>query len=492
MSIIMNKKLLYVLFLMSTISLGLSAQVPATDAGVQPSTMLLERMSDPSAWIIPDNEAMVAQSAIACTAGGKALQMTVPVDYSAGQKGYPIGWPRMYFQKLKAEEADWSRWDSFEFMVMIKGSRPDLTKLSCSLTIGVRPNQWSSIIKFNAQGEWMRITVPVAELKNKNIQTEKIPQIIFSIAESDYADKDVIDLFIGGFILTKSSVSAATTVLTTSNPVKNNTIIIESMTNPATWYVPDNEAKVSQAEINCPDGGKTLLMTVPVDYAAGQKGYPIGWPRMYFQKLKAEDADWSRWDSFEFMIMVKVSRPELRRPVCSLDIGSRPKQWNKQIKLNAQGEWLRVTVPVSELKTKGVPVEKIPSIGISVAESDYADKDVIELLAGGFRLTCAPLEIADFSITDPALAPGAKALRMNVTLNGPDAEVKRGVPLILRQKDKVIYDEQLSLKRGAQMYELDISKLNLAPGDYEISFFPDDAKLQKTASFKIVVEPWQK
>jgi hypothetical protein len=486
----MNKKLLSAFFLMSTLSLSISAQDAATGAVSQSSSQQLECMSEPSGWSIPDNEATVMQSDVTCPAGGKVLQMTVPVDYSKGQKGYPIGWPRMYFQKLKPEEADWSRWDNFEFMVMIKASRPDLAKLSCSLTIGGRPNQWNRIIKLKAQGEWMRITVPVAELKSKNIQTEKVPQIVFSITESDYADKDVIDLFIGGFNLTKSSAAAAAIVLTPSNPVKNNVIIIESLTKPAAWSVPDNEANVSQAEINCPDGGKALQMMVPVDYSSGQKGYPIGWPRMNFNKLTAEESDWSRWDNFEFMVMVKVSRPELRHPVCSLLIGSRPRQFDRRIKLNAQGEWLRVTIPISEIKGKGVPVEKIPQIVFSLSESDFADKDVVELLVGGFRLTCSILEIAAFSITDPALAPGAKAVKLNITVNGPEAEVKRGVPLILRQKDKALHREQLPLTKGAQIYELDISNLNLATGDYEILLFPDDAKLQKTASFKIVGSAW--
>jgi hypothetical protein len=268
-------------------------------------------------------------------------------------------------------------------------------------------------------------------------------------------------------------------------------LALERMGDPSAWTIPDNEATVAQSDIACPAGGQVLRMTVPVDYSTGQKGYPIGWPRMSFNKLAAEESDWSRWDNFEFMVMVKVSRPELRRPVCSFLIGSRPKQFNRQIKLNAQGEWLRVTVPVSEIKDKGVPVEKIPSVGISVAESDYVDKDVVELSVGGFRLTCSMLEIAAFSITDPALAQGAKSVKLNITVNGPEAEVKRGVPLILRQKDKVLHREQLPLTKGAQVYELDISKLNLATGDYEISLFPDDAKLQKMASFKIVVDPWQ-
>jgi hypothetical protein len=293
------------------------------------------------------------------------------------------------------------------------------------------------------------------------------------------------------FLLSAASIGLLAQDAATGAGGQPSSLALERMGDPSAWTIPDSEATVAQSDIVCPAGGKVLQMTVPVDYSTGQKGYPVGWPRMSFNKLTAEESDWSRWDNFEFMVMVKVSRPELRRPVCSLLIGSRPKQFIRQIKLNAQGEWLRVTVPVSEIKDKGVPVEKIPGVGISVAESDYTDKDVIELSVGSFRLTCSMLEIAAFSITDPVLAPGAKTLKLNITVNGPEAEVKRGVPLILRQKNKVLHPQQLPLTKGAQVYELDISKLNLVPGDYEISLFPDDAKLQKMASFKIVVDPWQ-
>ncbi len=293
------------------------------------------------------------------------------------------------------------------------------------------------------------------------------------------------------FLLSALSIGLSAQDAATGAGGQPSSLALDCMLEPSAWIMPDNEATVAQGDVACPAGGKVLRMTVPVDYSTGQKGYPVGWPRMYFQKFKSEEADWSRWDNFEFMVMVKVSRPELPRPVCSLLIGTSPKQFSRQIKLNAQGEWLRVTVPVSEIKDKGVPVEKIPGVGISLAESDYADKDVIELSAGGFRLTCSMLEIAAFSITDPVLAPGAKTLKLNITVNGPEAEVKRGVPLILRQKDKVLHRQQLHLTKGAQVYELGISNLNLVPGDYEISLFPDDAKLQKMASFKIVVDPWQ-
>lgn len=262
------------------------------------------------------------------------------------------------------------------------------------------------------------------------------------------------------------------------------------MGDPSLCITPDNEASVALSDIDCPTGGKAIRMTVPVDFSTGQAGHPKGWPRVSFGKLAGSEEDWSAWDNLEFMVMGKVSRPEVTRPVLTLLIGARPNQFMLPIKLDKQGEWQRVTVPVADIKAKGVPVDKIPRITLSIAESDYADKDLVELLVGDFRLTRAPFEISSLMILNPALPLGAKSVRLEVDIIGSEAEVQRGIPLVLRQKDKVLHREVPPWKRGAQVYELDLSKLNLPSGHYEVSVFPDDPKLQKVATFKIVEGPW--
>jgi hypothetical protein len=262
------------------------------------------------------------------------------------------------------------------------------------------------------------------------------------------------------------------------------------MSDPSLCSTPDNEASVALSDIDCPAGGKAVRMTVPVDFSTGQAGHPKGWPRVSFGKLEGSQEDWSSWDNLEFMVMGKVSRQEVTRLVLTLLIGARPNQFMLPIKLDKQGEWQRVTVPVADIKAKGVPVDKIPKITLSVAESDYADKDLVELLVGGFQLTRTPLEISSLMVLDPALRPGAKTVRLELNITGSEAEIQRGIPLVLRQKDNVLHSEVPPWKRGAQVYELDLSKLNLPSGHYEVSVFPDDPKLQKVATFKIVEGPW--
>lgn len=265
---------------------------------------------------------------------------------------------------------------------------------------------------------------------------------------------------------------------------------LSGMGNPSLCSSPDNEASVALSDIDCPTGEKAIRVSVPVDFSTGQAGHPKGWPRVSFGKLEGSEGDWSGWDNLEFMAMGKVSRPEAGRLVFTILVGVRPNQFMLPIKLQKQGEWQRITIPIAQIKEKGVSVDQIPKFTVSVAESDYEDKDLVELILGGFQLTRAPLEVSSFRVLDPALPPAAKSVRLEVTVIGSESEVQRGIPLVLSQKEKVIHQEMASWKRGAQVYDLDLSKLNLPPGQYEVVVFPDDPKLKKLATFKIVEGPW--
>ena len=269
-----------------------------------------------------------------------------------------------------------------------------------------------------------------------------------------------------------------------------NALPLLRMSDPSLWRSPNDEASMALSDIDCPTGGKANRMTVPVDFSTGQLEHPIGWPRISFGKLEGSEEDWSDWANLEFMAMVMVSRPEVDRPRFNLIIGEAPNQFRLPIKFDKQGEWQRVTVPVADIKAMGVPVEKIQRVSLSTTESDYMDKDLVELFLGGFRLTRPPFGISSLEVLDPALPLGAKSVKLKVDITGSKAEVQRGIPLVLRQKDKVLHREVPPWSRGAQVYELDLSKLNLPAGYYEVSVFPEDPKLQKVAKFKIVDGPW--
>jgi hypothetical protein len=266
---------------------------------------------------------------------------------------------------------------------------------------------------------------------------------------------------------------------------------LERALDPAAWTVPDKEGEIQASEAITPDGDKTLRFHVPVDYSGGQPGHPVGWPRMSFP-LAGEDARWGGWDAFELMAMARTSRPEHSKPVCALLIGNRPSQLQRRIVFPAHGEWLRVKVSTAELKAAGVDVGNVPQIRLSVAESDYADKEVVDLALGGFRLVRAPFEVSDLWLTAPALLAGATKVSVGLTATGSEAEVAQGVPVELRQKDRVLRSETLPLVRGARVCSMDIGNPGLPPGDYQLVFFPQDASgRERSLMLKIIENPWK-
>lgn len=252
------------------------------------------------------------------------------------------------------------------------------------------------------------------------------------------------------------------------------------------------ECSVAKSELACPSGGVAVQMHVPVDHTTGETNYPIGWPRIACA-LKGWEADWSQWDNFEFMILAKSSREKLPKKAVSLLIGHRPAEFTQALEFAEQGKWITVTVPVEAVKAAGAQVQALFQTRLSVSESDYQDKDVVDFHVGGFRLTRLTVcEVSEFSsVSNLVVFQGQPIVKLDVTVVGPPAEVKRGVPFTLRQKSNVIRRETLPLGRGKQVYPCDISELKLAPGDYELVVFADDDAKRKAIALKVVEDPWK-
>jgi hypothetical protein len=190
---------------------------------------------------------------------------------------------------------------------------------------------------------------------------------------------------LGPLLLTMApdSVSGQTPSSGVAKPAESR--LLDGALDPSAWIVPDKEGEVQASDKTTPDGGQALLFRVPVDYSSGQAEYPVGWPRMGLA-LKGENANWSGWSAFELMVMARTSRPDNAKLVVTVLIGNRPSQLVRNIVLPAQGEWMSVKVPIDEIKAAGVDVGSVPEIRVSVAESDYADKETVNLTLGGFRL----------------------------------------------------------------------------------------------------------
>jgi len=196
--------LLVALFLVATAS---GQTPPRTTTEDKVEIRWLDRLCDAPGWTVA--ECSVGKSELACPSGGAAILMHVPVDHTAGEPNYPIGWPRIACA-LKGWETDWSQWDNFEFMILAKSTREKLPKKAVGLLIGQRPAEFSRSLEFAEKDKWINVSIPVEALKEIGAAVQELSQVRFCVSESDYQDKDVVDFHVGAFRLTRSTACEVT------------------------------------------------------------------------------------------------------------------------------------------------------------------------------------------------------------------------------------------------------------------------------------------
>lgn len=230
-----------------------------------------------------------------------------------------------------------------------------------------------------------------------------------------------------------------------------------------------------------------LRMHIPVDFNAGEKAYPIGWPRMYLS-LKPDEQGWPDYDRFEFQLFTESSRTSLpKRPlVFHLYDGQGQK---KLITLDqaAVGTNVSFAVNLSDLGLSG-PVARL---GVNINESDYADKDVLDFHFGGFRLARSTVaQVTELRIATPALFRDSRVLPVEVVIEGPFEKRAAGVPFQFRQGDRIAWTKTVPVKRGRQTLYLPLAGASLAPGTYTLAVCPDAPTLRKEASVTLTSSPW--
>ena len=132
--------------------------------------------------------------------GDTALRFHVDVNWSTGEKAYPIGWPRMN-RKWPEAVQDWSQYDFFEFSVFVESSRKTLPKTPMGMTLYDQTGKknYSRSLTDLQLGQWTDYRIPVAELKRSLPCTG----MQVHISESEYKDGDVLDFWIDNISLTR-------------------------------------------------------------------------------------------------------------------------------------------------------------------------------------------------------------------------------------------------------------------------------------------------
>ena len=163
----------------------------------------LDGVGDPKRWSPAECETSVSPHAVW---EHPALRMHIPVDFTTGEKQYPIGWPRMYLALLPDEQA-WQAYDRFEFQIFTEASRTNLPKHPLTFHLyNVQGQQKLFTLDLAAIGAWKTFSVNISDLG----LTGDIARLGFNINEADYNDKDLVDFHLGGFRLARATVAQVT------------------------------------------------------------------------------------------------------------------------------------------------------------------------------------------------------------------------------------------------------------------------------------------
>ena len=143
-----------------------------------------------------------------------------------------------------------------------------------------------------------------------------------------------------------------------------------------------------KAECTIVTEGNALVVNMPVDHKAGQKDYPIGWPRIYLRKFFPQETDWSKAKAISFDLKPEFTGKSEKYPInfhffwnvpnakkmasCALVI-------TPELKNNTVN---KVVIPL----TKAGDTSKMGGIGFNINESQYKHGDNFKFTVSNFKL----------------------------------------------------------------------------------------------------------
>lgn len=158
----------------------------------------LSAMLSPANWIA--TESSVAVSSLQLN-GKPCLQWSVPIDHTAGEPKYPIGWPRVMF-KAAVVDASWYLYDRFEMQVRVESSRPEAGPVPVSLTFYVKEAKDGHSLQLKLPpGEWQPIVLPMAALPEPAVLTG----VRAAISESSFQHGDRLEFYFADARLLRSA-----------------------------------------------------------------------------------------------------------------------------------------------------------------------------------------------------------------------------------------------------------------------------------------------
>jgi hypothetical protein len=170
-----------------------------TDANKE--RLVLDDMEDISDWTNGSPVETKLSRGDRAQGGKHCLVFGNVVDFTKGEKNYPIGWPRVSRSFVKEKRTDWSAYDFFECWIYVDTSRASLPAAPLGVGFSHPGHRRRSSIQLAdlKKDQWVHVIVPTGKLEDPG----HVDGIQFNISESAYKHGDRVDFLISGMALAR-------------------------------------------------------------------------------------------------------------------------------------------------------------------------------------------------------------------------------------------------------------------------------------------------
>jgi hypothetical protein len=247
------------------------------------------------------------------------------------------------------------------------------------------------------------------------------------------------------------------------------------------------ECTVTSDKTHVKWGPQALLLHIPIDWTAGEKNYPIGWPRID-RRVAQPLQDWSGYDYLEFSIYAGGSRKDLpRQPLGIILLGDGATLYSRELSELQIGQWVDVRIPLNAL-TKTKPVA---GIKFYVTESRYKHGDTVDFWIDRVSLLrYAQPYLGDSRLVEQTLFGDARSLLVDVALLGVSSNEPQPVTWELQRANKPVASGEIKVGRGTTRCSLLLPGQALPSGSYVLKLICQGCS-SPPMPLRIVASPWQ-
>ena len=133
--------------------------------------------------------------------------------------------------------------------------------------------------------------------------------------------------------------------------------------------------------------GKAMTVNMPIDHKGGEKKYPVGWPRLYLEKLTPAEKDWSKAKALSFKIKLEFTGKTAKQPISFQVRTKGPKDTkNTTAVIDIPGlvnnKEITAVLDLSKVKN----LDNVVCLGINISEVHYKHGENVKFTMSDFKL----------------------------------------------------------------------------------------------------------